>query len=81
MTVQHGIWKIGNKPQALKPIQLDSEELLGQQIFKDVSILNQSWLLIGRQVYTDFGKYVVCFFTWSMTVLPAAEKARKCPVI
>ncbi|MDM3871376.1 endonuclease NucS [Porticoccus sp. W117] len=58
MAVQHGIWKIGSKPQALKPIQLDSEELLEQQIFEDVSILNESWLLIGRQVYTDFGKYI-----------------------
>jgi hypothetical protein len=58
MAVQHGIWKIGNKPQALKPIRIDSEDLLEQQIFEDISILNDSWLLIGRQVYTDFGKYI-----------------------
>jgi hypothetical protein len=58
MAVKHGIWKIGKKPQALKPIQLDSEELLEQQIFEDISILNDNWLLIGRQVYTDFGKYI-----------------------
>jgi len=58
MAVQHGIWKIGNKPQALQPIQLDSEELLEQQIFEDISILNENWLLIGRQIYTDFGKYI-----------------------
>ncbi|MFT6031062.1 MAG: hypothetical protein ACI8O8_002810, partial [Oleiphilaceae bacterium] len=58
MAVQHGIWKIGEKPKALKPIHLDSEELLEQQIFQDISILSDDWLLIGRQVYTDFGKYV-----------------------
>lgn len=56
MAIQHGIWKIGDKPQALKPTQMDSEELLEEQIFKDISILNSNWLLIGRQVYTDYGK-------------------------
>jgi len=58
MAVQHGIWKIGSKPQALKPIQLETELLLEEQIFEDISILNSNWMLIGRQVYTDFGKYI-----------------------
>lgn len=58
MAVQHGIWKIGDEPKALEPIKLDTEALLEEQIFKDISILNANWLLIGRQVYTDFGKYV-----------------------
>ncbi|MCF7981561.1 MAG: hypothetical protein K9K86_06215 [Pseudomonadales bacterium] len=35
---------------------MDSEELLEELIFKDVSILNSNGLLIGRQVYTDFSK-------------------------
>jgi hypothetical protein len=56
MPIQHGIWKIGDKPRALNTVQMDSEELLEEQIFKDISILNANWLLIGRQVYTDFGK-------------------------
>ena len=56
MAIQHGIWKIGEMPQALNIVQMDSEELLEEQIFRDVSILNGNWLLIGRQVYTDFGK-------------------------
>lgn len=58
MAVQHGIWKIGTTPQALTPIRLDTEQLLEEQIFKDISILNANWLLIGRQVQTDFGKYI-----------------------
>ncbi|MFT5085239.1 MAG: hypothetical protein ACI9Y1_003297 [Lentisphaeria bacterium] len=58
MAVQHGIWKIGKKPQALSPIKLDSELLLEEQISDDIAILNAHWLLIGRQVYTDFGKYI-----------------------
>lgn len=56
MAIQHGIWKIGQQPQALTQVSIDSEELLEEQIFKDISILNSNWLLIGRQVYTDFGK-------------------------
>lgn len=58
MAVQHGIWKIGDSPQALPTIKIDNELLLEEQIFKDISILNSSWLLIGRQVFTDFGKYI-----------------------
>lgn len=58
MAVQHGIWRIGDKPEPLATIRLDSELLLEQQITRDITILNASWLLIGRQVYTDFGKYI-----------------------
>ena len=58
MAVRHGIWKIGDKPQTLTMVKLESESLLEEQITKDVSILSDHWLLIGRQVYTDFGKYI-----------------------
>lgn len=58
MAVQHGIWKIGEQPQSLTAVRLESESLLEEQITRDISILNDHWLLIGRQVYTDFGKYI-----------------------
>lgn len=58
MAVQHGIWKIGETPKPLAMVKLESELLLEEQIARDVSILNAGWLLIGRQVYTDFGKYI-----------------------
>ena len=58
MAVQHGIWKIGDKPQPLTTVRLHSESLLEEQITRDISILNANWMLIGRQVYTDFGKYI-----------------------
>lgn len=56
MPIQHGIWKIGAQPQALTNTTMASEDQLEELIFKDISILNGNWLLIGRQVYTDFGK-------------------------
>ena len=58
MAVEHGIWKIGDTPQPLAPVRLNSEALLEEQITKDIAILNPGWLLIGRQVYTDFGKII-----------------------
>ena len=58
MAVQHGIWKIGEKPLPLTAIRLDSESLLEEQITSDISILNINWMLIGHQVYTEFGKYI-----------------------
>jgi len=58
MAVQHGIWKIGDQPKALPSVQIETELVLEDQITKDISILNKNWLLIGRQVYTDFGKYI-----------------------
>jgi len=40
MAIQHAIWKIGASPQQLGLIKLDSEELLEDQVFQDISILN-----------------------------------------
>lgn len=53
MAVQHGIWKIGEKPQPLAMIRLDSEALLEEQITRDIAILNSGWMLIGCQLCTD----------------------------
>jgi hypothetical protein len=58
MAVQHGMWKIGETPQALREIKLETEALLEEQIVKDISILNSNWLLIGQQVHTDYGKFI-----------------------
>ncbi len=58
MTIQQGIWKIGDQPQKLIAKKLENELQLEDQIFKDISILHQDWMLIGRQVFTGFGKYI-----------------------
>ena len=58
MAVQHGIWRIGAKPEALKPVRMETELLLEQQIVQDISILSEDWLLIGRQVKTAFNKLI-----------------------
>lgn len=58
MSIQQGIWKIGDKPQKLRPSPLSDESLLESQVMQDISILNQDWLLIGRQVRTSYDKYI-----------------------
>jgi len=32
---------------------MDTEDLLEDYIFRDITILNDGWLIIGRQVLTD----------------------------
>ncbi|ASK55748.1 hypothetical protein WNA58_001147 [Vibrio cholerae] len=58
MAIEQGIWKIGDKPQRLKPISMATEELLEKQILHDISLLNKDWLLIGHQVRTGFDKRI-----------------------
>jgi len=58
MAIEQGIWKIGDKPEKLKPVGMTDESLLEEQVMQDIAILNADWLLIGRQVRTDFDKFI-----------------------
>src|SRR6056297_244038 len=58
MTIEQGIWRIGDQPKKLKPAALADEALLEDQVMKDISILNSNWLLIGRQVRTSYDKLI-----------------------
>lgn len=52
MSVQHAIWRIGERPAALAPGRLVSEDQLEEMIVQDCSILSPDWMLIGRQIQT-----------------------------
>lgn len=59
MAIEQGIWRIGgDQPKKLKPATLADEALLEDQVMKDISILNADWLLIGRQVRTNYDKLI-----------------------
>jgi len=58
MTVEHAIWKVGDIPTRLEDGSLENEEMLEELIFKDIGILNDQWLLIGRQVTTAYNKII-----------------------
>jgi hypothetical protein len=54
MTMRHAIWKVGAKPNALQATTLLSEKQLEDMIVAEPAILNDEWMLIGRQVRTKF---------------------------
>ena len=58
MPVEHALWKLGEKAKRLPDSKLQSEKDLEDLICDDISILNENWLLIGRQVSTAFGKLI-----------------------
>lgn len=59
MSINQAIWKInGSRPEAVSSISLDKEKELEDLIFNDISILNNEWMLIGRQVLTSYNKYI-----------------------
>jgi len=59
MAVEQTIWKIdGRKATKVREARLEKELLLEDLIHDDVSILDDGWLLLGRQVPTAYGKYI-----------------------
>jgi hypothetical protein len=55
MPVNHSIWKVGGRPQALKQGGLESEALLEDMIVAAPEILSPEWMIIGRQEMTGHG--------------------------
>lgn len=58
MPVEQVIWKLGENPERLKDSKLHAESELEGMIYRDVSLLSDQWLLIGRQVRTDFNSII-----------------------
>lgn len=58
MSIRHSIWKVGTIPLALSVSTLPSEKLLEDMIVAAPAILDEQWMLIGRQVPTRFGGVV-----------------------
>lgn len=58
MPFQHSLYRIDQNLIRLNPDKLEKESILEEHIAQDIGILSDRWLLLGRQVYTDFGKYI-----------------------
>ena len=58
MPIQHGVWKVGQKPVALTKSSLKDERLLEDMIEANPSILAEEWMIIGRQVQTRYGGFI-----------------------
>ena len=58
MPIKQSIWRIGQKPTALVHSKLKNEEILEDMIENDSSIIEDEWLIIGRQVVTKHKKEI-----------------------
>lgn len=60
MSIQLGVWKVtdSNKPEKVPSGGIDKEKKLENILAEDITIAQQDWLVIGRQVYTDNNKYI-----------------------
>jgi uncharacterized protein YeaO (DUF488 family) len=58
MPIQQAIWRLGSESQRLRPSKLSSEKALEDFIAQDPEILSPNWMLIGRQVQTDYRGFV-----------------------
>jgi len=58
MPIELGVWRIGEKLESLSVTGLDNEKRLEDFLDADISIASPDWMVIGRQVPTDYGKFV-----------------------
>jgi len=52
MPIQHSLWRVGDKPQALATAVLPAERDLEAMIVATPEILSRDWMIIGRQCDT-----------------------------
>jgi hypothetical protein len=58
MPIEVGIWRMGKIPEKIQFSKMENEKRLEDVLSEDISILDPNWLLIGRQVPTDYGKFI-----------------------
>lgn len=58
MPVQVNIWRLGEKAERVGFSAFPDEGRLERILAEDISIIDPSLLLIGRQVETDYGKLI-----------------------
>ncbi len=59
MPIEVGIWKIeGDESRKIVFESIEIESRLEDILYKDISILNDEYLIIGRQIRTSYGKTI-----------------------
>jgi len=58
MPFQHTLYRIDQGLIRLSQTTLEKEAVLEDHIAQAISILDERWMLIGRQVHTDHGKFI-----------------------
>ena len=58
MPIQQAIWRLGDRPTRLVESSLGTEKQLEDLIIQDPDILDPNWMIIGRQVQTDYRGFI-----------------------
>lgn len=58
MPLELGIWRIDDGLEEVQASTMDQEARLEDILAKDISIASPNWMIIGRQVHTEFGGYI-----------------------
>ena len=59
MPIEVGLWRVtSTEAEAIQFSAMDTEQRLEDLLAKDISILDQNLILIGRQVPTSYGKFI-----------------------
>jgi hypothetical protein len=58
MPIEVALWRLGDQPSRVPFSGVDTELKLEQVLSQDISLVDPTLLLIGRQVPTAFGKYI-----------------------
>ncbi|WP_366291822.1 endonuclease NucS domain-containing protein [Paenibacillus sp. AN1007] len=59
LAIKHGIWRVsGSDVRLVKNVTLDLEIELEEIIQSNPAVLDDNWLIIGRQVLTEFNTYI-----------------------
>lgn len=58
MPIELGVWKINGAVERIHFSSIETERKLKDVITHDISIIDPSLIIIGRQINTAFGKYI-----------------------
>lgn len=58
MPIEVGLWRIDDTLKAIEFGQLDVEARLEDILDQDIAITSPTWMVIGRQVRTDYGMFI-----------------------
>jgi hypothetical protein len=58
MPMNQSLWALGETARPLRVGRLESEKALEDMIIENPAVLNSSWMVVGRQVRTDFNGYI-----------------------
>lgn len=77
MPIEVGIWRINNGPERVQFSSIETEKKLETILNEDISLLDPDLMIIGRQIQTEYGKFIDLLAIDSQGDLTVIELKRK----